>query len=194
VVGVWAVKNRLKVRPDTPLSDGRIEDNVESALLRDPYVDRYQILVSAVRGEVYLYGEVDSRFEKGLADDLASRQKGVKEVHNFLKVQGAAVATYDPYIDDWELYDYEWYDGNGRTASIKTDWEIEQEINDELFWSPFVDADQVKVEVEDGVAELTGTVDTWAEREAAEENALEGGALIVDNDLAVSYGPDYYKP
>ncbi len=41
-------------------------------------------------------------------------------------------------------------------------------------------------------SELTGTVDTWAERQAATENAYEGGAIVVDNDLAVQYGPDYY--
>ena len=194
VVGVWAVKNQIKVNPVTPPSDSRIEDNVESALLRDPFVDRYQITVSVVNGAVYLYGKVDSRFEKGLADNLVSRQKGVKAVHNFLEVQGMDVITYDPYVDLWNLYDFEWYTVNDKLVSTKTDWEIERNIKDELFWSPFVDADQVKVEVDNGIAVLTGTVDTWSEREAAEENALEGGALIVDNDLTVSYGPDYYRP
>lgn len=194
VVGVWAVKNQLKVKPDKQQSDSKIEENVESALVRNPYVDRYQITVSVVNGEVYLYGDVNSAFEKGLADDVAARQKGVKAVHNFIDVKGSSVITYDPYIDSWDLHDYEWYTVNDKLVSTKTDWEIERNIKDELFWSPFVDADQVKVEVDNGVAELTGTVDTWSEREAAGENALEGGALIVDNDLAVSYGPDYYRP
>lgn len=139
-------------------------------------------------------GQMISAFEKGLADDVAARQKGVKAVHNFIAVKGSSVITYDPYIDSWDLHDYEWYTVNDKLVSAKTDWEIERNIKDELFWSPFVDADQVKVEVDNGVAELTGTVDTWSEREAAGENALEGGALIVDNDLAVSYGPDYYRP
>jgi hypothetical protein len=43
------------------------------------------------------------------------------------------------------------------------------------------------------VASLIGTVDTWDERRAATENAYEGGAILVDNDLLVSYGPDYYN-
>jgi len=64
---------------------------------------------------------------------------------------------------------------------------------DEFFWSPFVDGDDITVQMEDGVAELTGTVDTWSEREAAEENARQGGAVIVDNDLLVLYGPEYYN-
>lgn len=39
----------------------------------------------------------------------------------------------------------------------------------------------------------TGTVDTWAEYHAAEENAREGGAVLVDNDLFVDFGPDHFN-
>lgn len=47
----------------------------------------------------------------------------------------------------------------------------------------------ITVEVEDGVATLTGTVESWGEYRAAAENALEGGAIMVDNELEVS-GPE----
>lgn len=192
VVGVWQVKNRIKVRPGTP-SDNRIEDNVEDALVRDPYVERYEINVSVVDGEVYLYGDVDSTFEKAQADDVAARQVGVRGVSNFLTVNDPDTAVYDPYVDDWYLYDYDWYvTTDGMTAD--TDWQIEADIESELYWSPFVDSDEVNVDVDDGRAHLTGTVDTWNEREAATENALEGGAVVVDNDLTVDFGPDYYAP
>jgi len=192
VVGVWSVNNKIKVRPGTP-SDERIEDNVEAAMIRDPYVDRYELTVSVVDGEVYLYGDVDSTFEKSQADDVAARQVGVVDVNNFLTVNDPAELGYDPYTDDWYLYDYDWYDDTGRTTT-KSDWEIEDDIESQLFWSPFVDSDEVNVDVEDGTAQLTGTVDTWSERAAATENALEGGAVVVDNDLMVDYGPDYYIP
>jgi osmotically-inducible protein OsmY len=39
--------------------------------------------------------------------------------------------------------------------------------------------------VTDGVATLTGTVDSWAERRAATDNAYEGGAVWVENELWV---------
>lgn len=55
-------------------------------------------------------------------------------------------------------------------------------------------SDELTVRVDDAVATLTGTVDTWSERIAARENAIEGGAMTVDNDLVVDYGPDYYMP
>lgn len=193
VVGVWGVDNALKVRLATPPSDDRIEASVRAALLSDPYVDRYDITVSVVNNDVYLYGDVDSNFEKAQADDVAARQRGVSEVHNFLTVHNVNRYNYDPYVDDWYLYDYDWYSTEGRTTT-KTDWEIQQSIQSELFWSPFVDSDQVEVAVDNGTAELTGTVDSWQEREAAEENALEGGAIAVDNDLTVAFGPTYYRP
>jgi len=191
-VGVWSVNNKIKARPGTP-SDSRIEDNVEDALGRDPYVERYEIFVSVVDGEVYLTGDVDSTFEKSRADDIAARQIGVEDVNNFLTVNDPTGAVYDPYTDEWYLYDYDWYVTTDRTTA-KSDWEIETDIENELFWSPFVDSDEVNVEVDAGVAHLTGTVDTWAERRAAAENAIEGGAVAVDNDLAVVYGPAYYAP
>ena len=40
--------------------------------------------------------------------------------------------------------------------------------------------------VDDGVATLTGTVEDWSEYRAATENAIEGGAVAVDNDLLVT--------
>jgi osmotically-inducible protein OsmY len=44
-----------------------------------------------------------------------------------------------------------------------------------LWWSPFVDSDDVNVTVDDGVVTLTGAVDSWSEYNAAANNAYEGG-------------------
>ena len=55
-----------------------------------------------------------------------------------------------------------------------------------------MDEDQVNVTVFDGVVALNGNVETWSERKAAEDNAYEGGAKKVVNNLTVtyrSYGP-----
>ena len=40
--------------------------------------------------------------------------------------------------------------------------------------------------VENGRATLTGTVDTWLDREQVAFDAYEAGALVVDNDLLLS--------
>jgi hypothetical protein len=51
---------------------------------------------------------------------------------------------------------------------------------------PFVDSDEITVAVNGQVARLSGTVDSWSEREAAVKNAYDGGAISVENDLRVN--------
>lgn len=168
-VGVWRVKNFLKVRSEKQQSDAEIKAKVVDALAQDPFVERYAITPVVSNGKVFLYGTVDTLFERMRAEDVASRVIGVIDVENNLEL------TVVP-------------------TTRKSDWEIEQDIEDELFWSPYVDADQVNVSVDDGVATLTGAVDTWSEWKAAQDNALEGGAIRVRNDLNVKYGPPYFLP
>lgn len=89
--------------------------------------------------------------------------------------------------EDWDpvLHDH---DFDYATIRRKPDREIVEDIENQLRWSPFVDEDEVTVTVEDGVATLTGRVDTWSERSAAEENAIEGGAHEVRNLLDIDFG------
>jgi osmotically-inducible protein OsmY len=194
-VGVWRVKNKINVRSPEQPSDPMLENRVENALERDPYVNRYEIDVDVVNGQAYLTGDVDSVFERAQADDAAAEVEGVVHVNNNLDVDADPdPLIYDPYVDeDWYTYDFDWYTYPDNTVTAESDWEIQEEINDELFWSPFVDSDEVTVTVDNGVATLTGTVDTWDEFSAATENAYEGGAIAVDNDLFVQYGPEYYQ-
>jgi osmotically-inducible protein OsmY len=131
-------------------------------------MEPYDIKVYAHNSKANLYGTVTSPFEKYHAEDVVSRVKGVAEIENHLKFE--------------------------RKWMRKTDREIKQDIEGEFFWSPFVDSDEIKVTVEDGVATLKGTVGTWFEFGKAQENALEGGARWVENRLKVEYGPIYYLP
>lgn len=184
-VGVNFVKNRIKVRPVKEIKDETVESNVVSALARDPYVERFEIFVNVVDGMVYLTGTVDNYFEKSQAEDVASRVNGVIGVVNNIEVDyDRYPLTYDPYVYDYYPYNYHWY-YYGPYYTVKSDYEIKDDINSQMFWSPFVDADDVNVTVEDGVAELSGTVDSWSEYWSARENAYEGGAVWVDNDLNV---------
>jgi osmotically-inducible protein OsmY len=81
-----------------------------------------------------------------------------------------------------------------RTWTPKDDREIEKNIEDELWWSPFVDEGDISIAVADGVATLVGVVDTLRERRVATENAYEGGAKQVRNLLKVRYGPESLRP
>lgn len=187
-VGVWRVRNMIAVRPDESRTDGEIAKDVTQALMRNPFLDRHEIDVSVVNGLVFLEGTVQTWFEKGEADNVASRVEGVIDVENDLEVVSPSPMAARPYVDDWYLTDLDWYPERAWSTTL-TDWEIRQNIRDELWWSPFVDSGDITVTVDDGIAHLTGTVDTMAERAAAEANAYQGGAIFVDNDLGVGFGP-----
>ena len=63
---------------------------------------------------------------------------------------------------------------------------IQQDVLDEFAWDPEIDAADVGVEVDDGVVTLTGTVDRYAEKLAAEKAAQRvDGVRAVANDLSV---------
>jgi osmotically-inducible protein OsmY len=194
-LGVYRVKNRLRVRTDMP-DDEVLEERVRKAIERNPMLMASEITVSVTNGVAGLSGIVGTWYEKAEADDAAAAVAGVRAVDNDLLVEdngGAFVA--DPYVDwDWYAYDFDWYGPSRAPLTAKSDWAIAEDVRDEIFWSPFVDSDDVTVTVDDGEVRLTGTVDTWSERQTAAENAYEGGAGRVDNDLRVRYGPDYYAP
>jgi osmotically-inducible protein OsmY len=183
-VGVLALKNRLKVRPSEIWSDSAIAHGISAALLRDPYFGNNEIGVTVNDGVANLYGSVDSYFEKGHADELASTARGVVDVNNQLTVRRGDPLVYEPYLGDYDFYRYDWYDYDPHPTFINDD-RIREKIETELFWSPFVDAEDLVVTVEDGVATLSGTVDSRFEMHAAVESAYEGGAIWVDNGIEV---------
>ncbi len=158
-VGVWRVRNLLRVRPIAAVADKSIRQAITQALRRDPYVERYAVGVTVTNGHAYLQGLVGTDFERTRAADIAQTAKGVVSVQNLLRTREEPT-----WVDDLQ---------------------VKQDIEDELFWSPFVDEDQVDVSVENGVATLRGTVDTVRERYNAGSNALEGGAQAVINRLEV---------
>jgi osmotically-inducible protein OsmY len=183
--GVTAVTNRIKVRPDEELSDEEIAANVRKALLRDPVADRFEITVSVVDNTAYLYGDVDTYYEKSRAHDASATANGVTNVRNNLDVEYTdEPMVYDPYVTEYHPYTFDWYDYEPY-YTFETDSEIKDNIQDELWWSPFVDQNQVNVSVDNGVATLKGTVDTYAERESARENAYEGGATWVVDKMEI---------
>lgn len=183
-VGVSSVKNELAVVPQKPVGDAAITDALRTALLYDPFTQSYQIGVKVNDGTVTLTGTVDNAFERAQATHVAAGINGVKRVDNRLDVEEPDVSyVYSFYLEPYAPLVDTWYYVPVRPA--RPDAEVMREIQEELTWSPFVDGDEVNVNVVSGKATLTGTVDSHAEREAATENAFEGGALVVDNRLEV---------
>ena len=68
----------------------------------------------------------------------------------------------------------------------RTDAEIQQAVLRELKWDTRVDETDVGVEVDGGIVTLSGTVNGWAKRVAAQESAHRVfGVLDVANDIQV---------
>jgi len=173
--GVWMVKNHLTVEPDLipephpkPYRDIDLAKTVRLALLRNPYTHQHKIGVNVNNHRVMLDGTVRNKLMKAKAEDVASGVKGVVVVINNIKVE--------------------------RNWTPKNDSDIKTDIENELWWSVFVDEDDIAVTVKQGVATLVGVVDTLRERRAATVNAEEGGAKKVRNLLSVRYGPASLRP
>ncbi len=186
VVGVVNVNNYLKVRPEYIPEDEELADDVENALKKDPIIDKWDVDVTADNGVVYLYGAVNHYFEKQQAGEIASKTKGALAVENNLDVKGSG----DPYFYDyygWNTY----YPPReiDLSADFKTDREIKMDTEDQLWWSPYVNEDEVDVEVKNGKVILSGRVDTQREKVFAKVNAYEAGATDVENNLKVRYRP-----
>lgn len=177
-VGVISVQNFLKVRFADAPTDEQIAKDIRQAIARDPFVERYETIVSVHDGHAYVTGAVDSYFEKARLDDLVAGVRGVHTISNRVLVPVDMPFAYDPYVDDWDTLVFDWY-YETPTVTAKTDAEIARDIRGELWWSPFVDAKDIEVSVDAGVATLSGEVESWNELRTAVENAYEGGATIV---------------
>lgn len=69
---------------------------------------------------------------------------------------------------------------------IRTDEDIQRDVLDELAWDPQVAANEIGVAVADGVVTLTGSVDSYARKWAAERCAHRvRGVRAVANDIEV---------
>jgi len=131
---------------------------------------------STVEGAViqhfaYLSGTVEDNFEKSEAQDVAERIKGVIGVRNYITVQPEITVSYY----NWPYAVSESYG----PPPPKSDEQTEKDIEREFFWSPFVDRDDIKLTVNQGVATLTGTVGSWLAYGEAYRDAYKGGAKVV---------------
>ena len=68
-------------------SDERIREDICERLAYHPYVDATDIEVIVRDGEVTLAGTVDGRVVKRAAEDCVEHIRGVKDVHNHLRVR-----------------------------------------------------------------------------------------------------------
>jgi osmotically-inducible protein OsmY len=125
--------------------------------LRDTAQDIY---VTCHEGEMALYGYVKNKDEKDQLERVAKQIQGITEVDNNLIVREGG----------WKQ---------------KSDAEIKEDVESQLWWSPFVDSDKINVSVQNGTVTLSGQVEDWDAEKAAIKNAFDGGAKRVRSQLQV---------
>ena len=123
-----------------------IQNNVISELKWEPRVNAAAIGVSVKDGIVTLNGYVSSFTEKLAAEKVASAVVGVKGVAQELKVKLPQAFERD-------------------------DADIAEAAVNALEWNTLVPDDRIKVEVQDGMAVLSGEVDWEYQRAAAHDVA-----------------------
>ena len=77
---------------------------------------------------------------------------------------------------------------------MKTDIEIKKDVLEELKWQPAIDETQIGVIVEDGIVTLSGTLDSFAKKLAAERAVKKvAGVRGIAMDVQVLFGEAYKK-
>lgn len=138
-------------------TDAQIEADVLSELTWDPSVTVADLDVTTNDGQVTLSGTTDTYRSKYAAEDAAFRVRGVKGVTNDIKVDPSAFGE-------------------------RSDADIRADVITALTLDTRVPLDRLTVKVKDGVVTLSGNLDYFYQREAAEDDAgsIAGVIAIVD--------------
>jgi len=179
--GVEGVTNRIKVRPEILPTDENITNDILDVLDMNSITEAWEIDVHVNNGVATLTGVVDSYLEKSEAEWVISGIEGVNEVNNRLTVN----YPYGYYW--WGTYPYYqlFVSQTATEGTYPNDARIMENVSNQIWWSPFVDREQVAIYVDNGKVTLKGTVDSWREYRKASESAWEGGARSVSNQLVV---------
>lgn len=156
VRGVRAVANDIQVRLKLDRTDEDLAAGL-SRTLREHRTLPESVQATVHSGHVTLTGQVGSLLQRAIAEFAASDVKGVKAVINHVEVVP-------------------------RASSI----DVHHEIARALRRSADIDASGISVTIDGRTARLTGTVNSFQEREAAERAASHAANIaFVDNHLAV---------
>ena len=174
VVHVVRLKDKLMVRGPSSRPDESIKSDVQALLDTDALLGPSKVNVSVNNGVVRLSGKVAGQFEKMYAQNLAARPLGVTRVVDKLDVKNS--------------------------STNNSDQQLQRLVEDRLSWdwvTSWVEP-QIQVQVYDGVAILTGDVNTWSQRLEAARVALSvPGVREVNDNLSVLgefTSQDYYYP
>jgi osmotically-inducible protein OsmY len=77
---------------------------------------------------------------------------------------------------------------------MKTDSQIQKDVMAQLKWEPFLNASEIGVAVKNGIVTLSGRVDSYLKKIAAEDAAKKiSGVKAVAEDIQIGVSPPYKK-
>ena len=77
---------------------------------------------------------------------------------------------------------------------MKSDSQIQQDVMEELKWQPFLSSSEIGVAVKNGIVTLSGRVDSYSKKRAAESAAKKvSGVKAVAEDIQVGISPIFQK-
>lgn len=77
---------------------------------------------------------------------------------------------------------------------MKSDLEIQKDVVDQLMWEPILNATEIGVSVKHGVVTLSGRVDNYAKKMAAEHAVRKvAGVKAVAEEILVGIAPDFHR-
>lgn len=162
ISGVKHVENNLQVKgPDETgiPTDKEIKSFIENMLRIDPRIDYDSISVSVNNGKVTLNGALNALWKKEQAESYAHRVTGVVEVANNINV------SIIPELSDEE---------------------IKEEIQNALKRNILMDADDITIDVQNGVVNLSGFVPSYTAKMKARQIAnYTKGVVNIINHLEV---------
>jgi len=171
VQGVRSIDNQLvitgeKVPPESERSDTGIHTELKAKLFADSELSGWAINVDVEDRVVTLTGTVDTQELKTKATELGETVAGVERLNNDLEIEAEKTSV--------------------QGSDEMGDAMIAAKIRARIASDSRLEGAEVDVEVEDGVATLTGTVANEDQKEAAETIARDtDGVREVKNNLMV---------
>lgn len=170
VKGIKEVDNRIAVQPDhvptrktdersygDMIDDATITMAVKSKLLWSRYAEGLATEVSTESGKVTLVGMADSNEAKALAGMLATNTNGVIAVDNKLQVKSGKAATGKTTAEE--------------TGQDISDTWITTKVKTTFMYSKNISGSDISVTTTNGIVDLSGKVDSGAQRALAIELA-----------------------
>ena len=142
-------------------TDTELQQDVMDELKWEPSIKAAEIGVAVKDGVVTLSSYVDTYGEKWAVKRAVARVFGVKAVAEELKVR--------------------------LPGSLKrSDEDIARAVANVLEWNVLVPHDRVKVQVQDGLVTLSGEVDWWYQKSAAEDAVRNlMGVVLINNKITI---------